>query len=82
MASILGAVRDELAILGASGWRAQTALTLAATLDDEPNASMARELRSLMTELGSSAKAVAAKGDIGDDLAAGRAARIAAAAGS
>ena len=82
MGSILVAVVDELASLGASGWRAETALTLAATLDVEPNASMARELRSLMTELGSSAKAVAAKGDVGDDLAAGRAARIAAASGS
>ena len=82
MASILAAVDLELASLSASGWRAETARSLAATLDDEPNASMARELRSLMTELGSSAKAVAAKGDTGDDLAAGRAARIAAATGS
>lgn len=81
MASILVAVDLELAVLGASGWRAETARSLASQLDEEPNASMARELRSLMTELGSSAKAAAAKGDVGDDLAIQRAARIAAAAG-
>ena len=81
MASILVAVDLELAALGASGWRAETARSLAATLDDEPNASMARELRSLMTELGSSAKAAVLRGDVGDELAAARVARIAAAAG-
>ena len=81
MASILAAVDEELAVLGASGWRAETARSLAATLDDEPNASMARELRSLMTELGSSAKAAVLRGDVGDELAAARVARIAAAAG-
>lgn len=79
MSTISVAVRAELDALAVSGWRAETALSLAAALDDEPNASMARELRSLMTELGSTAVVSAAKGDTGDDLASKRASRIAAA---
>ena len=82
MAGILYAVQVELESLAVSGWRAETALSLAASLDDVPNASMARELRSLMTELGSTAVVSAAKGDTGDELAADRSARIAAATGS
>lgn len=81
MSSIFPGIQAELTVLKVSGWRADLALTLASALDDEPNASMARELRSLMTELGSTAVVSAARSDTGDDLAAARALRIAAAAG-
>lgn len=82
MAGVLEAVVAELEQLGVSGWRAAAARTLAAELDSEPNASMARELRSLMVDLGSKGGAGEVKGDLGDDLASRRAARIAAATGS
>lgn len=38
-------------------WRTTLALTLAAALDDEPNASMARELRALMSDIADAAPA-------------------------
>jgi hypothetical protein len=80
MAGIEAEIRVELERLKVSGWRAEVALSLALELDAEANASMARELRSLMVELGSSASAVK-KGNTGDDLAKQRAARIAKATG-
>jgi hypothetical protein len=81
VAGIEGEIRAELARLNVSGWRSEVALALAAALDEEPNASMAKELRSLMVDLGSAASA-AKKGSTGDELAKQRAARIAKATGS
>lgn len=78
---VLEAVTSELDALGVTGWRREVAISLAEKLDEEANASMARELRSLMAETGSSAVPVK-KGSTGDDLARQRAARIAKATGS
>lgn len=52
------------------GWKAQTALTLARTMDAEPNASIARELRSVMNDL--EAGNIAETGDFLDELASRR----------
>lgn len=48
-------VTDELDRLVVSGWQRSTALALAAALDEKANASMASELRSLMSSVGSRA---------------------------
>ena len=45
--AVVGALPD----VDRSGWRAELALQLARSLDEFPNASMARELRSVMNEL-------------------------------
>ena len=49
MGAILAGV--EAALGGKKGWRAEVARSLAAQLDVEANASLARELRSLMESL-------------------------------
>lgn len=52
--AVLSAVEAVVATLpqaDRNGWRAQLALQLAESLDDQPNASMARELRSVMNEI-------------------------------
>lgn len=51
--SIQSTVQAELNRLKVSGWHQELALKLAAELDDQPNASVARELRALMSEVGS-----------------------------
>lgn len=71
--AILPAVTAALARLpldAQKGWKAQTALTLAGALDAEPNASMARELRSVMNDL--EAKSDAGEGDFLDELSSRR----------
>lgn len=76
MAGILTAVEAELGRLSKGdqqSWSAQVALTLAEALDDEPNASMARELRSVMAVLMGNAKAV--RVDSVDEVAAARRSR-------
>lgn len=57
------------------GWRKTLARVLADALDVEPNASMARELRAVMTEIAESQKPEVSS--VADDLRARRAARIA-----
>ena len=54
-------VTDELDRLSVTGWQRSTALALASALDEKANASMASELRSLMTAVGSRP---AVKGDV------------------
>lgn len=52
--AVLPAVRsviEDLAPADQESWRAQLALQLAESIDEQPNASMARELRSVMNEL-------------------------------
>lgn len=59
--AIFNAVSEVIESLPESdqdGWQAQLALQLAASLDETPNASMARELRSLMKDIESNAIAV------------------------
>lgn len=60
-------------------WRTTLARTLAAALDSEPNASMARELRALMAAIEEGAEPEVSS--VADDLRARRARRIADAAG-
>ena len=76
MGSILVAVEADLDRLSEdvkASWGAQVARALASALDDEPNASMARELRSVMTALSAGSKSV--KVDSVDEIAAARRAR-------
>lgn len=76
MGAILVAVEADLMRLSSDAqesWAAQVARALATALDDEPNASMARELRSVMTSLVASSKSV--KVDSVDEIAAARRAR-------
>lgn len=76
MGTILAAVEADLARLSEdvqSSWGAEVARALAAALDGEPNASMARELRSVMTSLSAGSKSV--KVDSVDEIAAARRAR-------
>lgn len=76
MGAILVAVEADLARLSEdvqASWAAQVARALATALDDDPNASMARELRSVMTSLASGSKSV--KVDSVDEIAAARRAR-------
>lgn len=71
--TIHSAVTAALSVLpldAQNGWKAQTALTLAAALDAEPNASMARELRAVMNDLES--LNTAGEGDFLDELASRR----------
>ena len=71
--AILPAVEAAVGRLPVSeqnGWKAQTALTLARTMDAEPNASIARELRSVMNDL--EAGNIAETGDFLDELASRR----------
>lgn len=51
--TIFKEVKGELDRLNVGGWRRAVAEGLAKQLDAEPNASMARELRALMSEAGS-----------------------------
>jgi len=60
-------VTDELDRLSVSGWQRSTALALAAALDEKANASMASELRSLMSAVGSR-PAVKADVKVNDEL--------------
>lgn len=56
-------------------WRTELALTLAASLDEEPNASMARELRALMNAIEDAKEPEVSSS--ADELRARRAARLA-----
>ena len=71
--SVLSAVTSALESLSCEAWERETALALAGQMDESPNASLAKELRQLMADLGS-VKPVEA-GDVADELAAKRAAR-------
>lgn len=85
MAGVFVSIEAELGRLpvGAQGsWFAELARTLARALDDEPNASMARELRSLMKDISDSSALAGAEVDLGDDLARKRLDRISKATGS
>lgn len=76
MGSILAAVEADIERLSVdvrSSWSAEVARALAEALDEEPNASMARELRSVMTALSAGSKSV--KVDSVDEIAAARRAR-------
>jgi len=76
LVTVLSEVEPVLAGLVAEEWQKALVRSLASAMDDAPNASIAKELRLLMAELGASdAKP---KGDVSDDLAAKRAARRAA----
>ena len=74
--AVLGSVREALDAARVSGWKRDVAEALAAGLDEAPNASTAKELQVLMTELVGSAAEV--KADVSDDLAAQRERRRAA----
>jgi hypothetical protein len=63
-------------------WQRELAFALAVAMDEQPTASVAKELRALMSELGVSGAISEPKGDVSDDLAAKRAARRSAAASS
>lgn len=65
------ALPDELG----KSWEAAVIRALAELMDDEPNASTARELRTAMKELTGGSAPVKAMG-VGDDLRAKREARI------
>lgn len=73
---VLDEVKAELVGLSVPGWKRETAYALASAMDESPNASTAKELRALMSEVGAKP---AATGDVSDDLAAKRAARRSAA---
>lgn len=76
--AVLGEVEAVLEGLSAAEWQKALARSLAEAMDDNPNASIAKELRLLMSDLGAVSDAKS-KGDTSDDLAAKRAARRAAA---
>lgn len=81
MASISDALEVEIQSLpeGAQdSWRLEMARALAREMDAKPNASMARELRSVMKDVAADLPA-SVEGDLSDDLASKRRARIAAA---
>lgn len=71
----------ELDRLGMLGWRREIALALAEQMDSEPNASIARELRLLMTEIGAKAFPESKRG-VTDELRSRRERRRFAASGS
>lgn len=76
MGRILSAIEADLGRLSSTdqvSWSAQVARALAEALDDEPNASMARELRSVMAVLMDGAQGVGVDGV--DEIAAARRAR-------
>ncbi len=68
--SVLSAIAAELAGVDCRDWERETALALAAQMDEAPNASLSKELRLLMAELG--ADRPVESGDVADDLAAKR----------
>ena len=71
--AVHSSVQEELSGVDLPGWKRDLILALAASIDAAPNASSAKELRSLMDEV---VTAVPEKqGDVSDDLAAKRAAR-------
>lgn len=74
--AVLTSVTAALEGVAVPAWRRDIALALASAMDESPNASTAKELRTLMAEL---VDAPAVKGDVSDDLASKRAARRAAA---
>lgn len=75
--SLFDSVREALRGEPGMQWQRDLAEGMAAELDEKANASMSRELRALMDELG--VVATEQKGDVSDDLAAKRAARRSAA---
>lgn len=75
--SVLSEAVAALDGVAASGWQREIAEALAAAMDESPNASTAKELRVLMSEL--TGGSVERKADVSDDLASKRAARRAAA---
>ena len=60
-------VTAELDRLAVNGWQRSVALALAEALDEKANASMASELRSLMTAVGSR-PAIKQEPKVNDDL--------------
>lgn len=75
--SVLPSVRAALDESKVSGWQRDIAEALAAAMDDSPNASTAKELKTLMLELVGERNEE--KADVSDDLASKRAARRSAA---
>lgn len=71
--TVLPSVRTALDAAKVTGWQRDLAESLAEAMDDSPNASTAKELRTLMVELTDGA--VEKKADTSDDLAAKRTAR-------
>jgi len=71
--SVLSEVTKTLEGLSCEGWQRELALSLATGMDDAPNASLAKELKALMGELG--AAKPERKGDVADELAAKRESR-------
>jgi hypothetical protein len=78
--TVLSTVRTALTNQPVASWQRHLAFALAASMDERPAASTAKELRVLMTEMlgADEAKAVTVKVDAVDDIAARRAARRAA----
>lgn len=74
--SVLSEVKSALVGVECPGWQRELALSLASGMDESPNASLAKELKALMSELG--AERPAEVGDVADELAARRAERRAA----
>lgn len=71
--SVLSSVEVALEGLTVDEWKRSLVLSLAEAMDRQPNASIAKELRLIMDDLGVSPAEKA--GDAADDLAAKRAAR-------
>lgn len=71
--AVLSEVTAAIDKAGVTGWQRALALALAEAMDESPNASTAKELKTLMAELG--AAQVEAKVAVSDDLAARRTAR-------
>ena len=65
--SVFDDITAELDLLEVAGWQRSVALALASGLDEKANASMASELRSLMTAVGSRA-VVKTTPKVNDDL--------------
>ena len=65
--SVFDDITTELDLLEVAGWQRSVALALASGLDAKANASMASELRSLMTAVGSRA-VVKTTPKVNDDL--------------
>ena len=66
--SVLAAVTAELEGVACKPWELASALALAEAMDESPNASLHKELRQLMQDLG--AVKPVESGDVADDLAA------------
>lgn len=71
--SVLVSVEEALEGLTVEAWKRALVLSLAEAMDKQPNASIAKELRLVMDDLGVSP--AEQTGDAADDLAAKRAAR-------